>query len=302
MERIIINPENYEDIYIYNLNQCFNSWGGRQEYNWVFNRVVGENQSDIIVIKDKHDDVIAGSGITYRKLIIDDHHVTDIGIMTGSWTLPIAQGKGCFSKIIEVSKNICTLKRVPFLTAFVMESNPSFRRLKNAGSSLISTYHFVSKEIYYSDIKTITVLKKEPKIYSELYYNFIKAQKGYLKFYYTHEEFYQQYINRSKNTEILQIGDDYAVIEETENIIKVVFITFNTSSLINNTKALANWGLQTKSKKILIFTTKKEIAEALNILGFEYSSGYFTILNSSKDSSINMDIFNQVNINLGDKM
>ncbi len=81
MERIIINPENYEDIYIYNLNQCFNSWGGRQEYNWVFNRVVGENQSDIIVIKDKHDDVIAGSGITYRKLIIDDHHVTDIGIM-----------------------------------------------------------------------------------------------------------------------------------------------------------------------------------------------------------------------------
>ena len=42
MEKIIINPENYKEQYINNLNQCFNNWGGDKEYNWVFNRIVGK--------------------------------------------------------------------------------------------------------------------------------------------------------------------------------------------------------------------------------------------------------------------
>jgi len=303
MEKIIINPENYKEQYIYNLNQCFNDWGGDKEYNWVFNRIVGKKPSDIMIIKNENNEVIAGSGITYRKLKIDNQKVIDIGIMTGSWTLPEARGRGCFSKMIEISKNICKQNTVPFLTAFVMESNPSYRRLKHAGSHLISTYHFISKEVPYSNEYDISIVKSKSQAGVEIYDIFKKEQKDYFCFDYTYEDFSQQYINRIKNTELLRIGNDYAIIEESENIIKVLLISYyDKKKYEDNIKALTNWGLQTKSKKLLLFTTKKDIVEILNNQEFENLSSYFTILSTSGKVVKDIELFETININLGDKI
>jgi len=303
MENILINPKDYEDKYIYYLNLCFTNWGTDKDYNWVFNRTVGDKSSDIIIIRNEDNDVIAGSGISYRKLKTENNNTIDIGIMTGSWTLPKARGKGCFSKMIAISKDICNQKGVPFLTAFVMESNPSFRRLSDAGSLLIPTCHFFSKEVSYPDTGNISVVKEKSQIKSEIYYKFKKSQNDYLNFHYTTEEFFQQYINRIKNIELLKIGNDYAIIEETESIIKVLFTTYDSlSSFENNIKSIANWGLQNKSKKLFIFSTKEDITEVLKNLEFENLSGYYTVLSTSKDSVINKDMFNLININLGDKM
>jgi len=124
-----------------------------------------------------------------------------------------------------------------------------------------------------------------------------------VNFNYTIDEFYQQYGNRIKNTEIVKIFNDYAIIEETQNAIKVLLITCdNLSSFKNNIKSLVNWGLQNRSKKLFLFSTKKEIAEICNILDFENLQGYFTVLSTSKDSVHRKDIFIQININMGDKM
>ena len=65
MENILINPKDYEDKYIYYLNQCFTNWGTDKDYNWVFNRTVGDKTSDIIIIRNEDNDVIAGSGVSY---------------------------------------------------------------------------------------------------------------------------------------------------------------------------------------------------------------------------------------------
>ncbi len=301
MEKIIINPENYTEQYIQSLNQCFNNWGGDKEYNWIFNRTLGKKTSDIIVIKDEKNDAIAGSGVTYRRLIIDNKKTINIGIMTGSWTLPKARGKGCFSKIIEISKNICNQNDIPFLTAFVMESNPSYRRLKNAGSILMPTYHFISKETFPANKTNVLVISNKLKASIDIY----DRVKENLSFYYTYENFYQQYINRILNVEILKIENNYIIIEETENIIKVLLITYNNKIEFENIiTTLTTWGLEKKCKQILLFTTIKEIAELLDNLGFDNLSSYFTILNTSKELSNNKEIeqlHRRININLGDK-
>ena len=122
-------------------------------------------------------------------------------------------------------------------------------------------------------------------------------------FTYTNDEFFQQYLNRAKNIEIIKINNDYAVIEETENVIKVLLITYdNLSTIKNNLKSLVNWGLKKKSKKLFIFSTNKELAEVCKILDFENLQGYFTVLSTSKESVNNMNLFKQININMGDKM
>lgn len=303
MENILINPLNFKDKYINYINQCFPNWGSDKDYNWVLNRTVGDKTSDIIIIKNEEDDVIAGSGITYRKLKIENNAEIGIGIMTGSWTLPKARGKGCFSKIISISKDICNQKGVPFLTAFVMESNPSFRRLSDAGALLIPTYHCFSKEVSYPNASKISIVKRVSKVKSEIFCKFKNSQKNYLGFNYTPEEFFQQYIDRIRNIELLNIDEDYAIVEETENIIKVLFTTYgDLSSFEKNIQSIANWGLQNKSKKLLLFSTKKDIAEVLINLEFENLSGYFTILSTFKDTMVNKDMFKLLNINFGDKM
>lgn len=303
MENVAINPKDYRDEYINNLNKCFKNWGGHEEYNWIFQRTVGDKTPDIIVISDPNNEIIAGSGVTYRKLKVANQKTIDIGIMTGSWTLPQARGKGCFSKMIEVSKHICNQNDVAYLTAFVMESNPSYRRLKEAGSFLIPTYHYFSNETVYPNTSKVVAVDGQPKIYSEIYTKLTKSQQTNLNFNYTLEEFIAQYINRIKKIEILKIGDDYSIIEETESVIKVHLITYDNLSLFEyNVTSLANWGLENKSKKLLLFSTKKNEAEVLHKLKYDNSPGFFTVLSTCQNAKPNTDIFKQIAINMGDKI
>lgn len=50
--------------------------------------------------------VLAGSGISYRQLLLRNGQATTAGIMAGSWTLPEARGRGCCTRIIEESASI----------------------------------------------------------------------------------------------------------------------------------------------------------------------------------------------------
>ena len=305
MDSIHINPENYQVEYIRYLNQCFNNWGNEKEYDWAFNRTVGGITSDIVIIKDENNEVIAGSGITYRKLKNQDDSIIDIAIMTGSWTTPKARGRGCFTKIIDVSKEISRKKNVPYLTAFVMETNSSFRRLKNAGSLLYPSYNLYSPNVLYQNANesSISLISNKEQMISDVYNRYLKTQNKFTSFSYTTDEFFHQYLYRIKNTKIVKISNDYAIIEETENLNKVLLITYdNLSDFKNNIISLSNWGLQNNSKKLFLFSTNKEVAEICNILDFENLQGYFTVLSTSKNSVHNKDIFTQISINMGDKM
>lgn len=306
MESIDINPKNYQNEYIDYLNQCFNNWGKEKEYNWVFNRIIGGISSDIVIIKDENNKVIAGTGITYRKIKSQDESIIDIAILSGSWTLPDARGRGCFTKMIDISQKIANGKDVGYLTAFVMETNSSYRRLKDAGSLLYPTYHLFSPNVLYSDANEFSVklLSNNNQIISDIFDRFQKTQNDSTSFIYTKEEFSKQYLHRPKNTKIVKIYNDYAIIEETVNSNKILLMTYdNLNSLKDNIKSLINWGLQGNSKKnLFLFSTKKEVVEVCNILEFETLLGYFTVLGSSKNSDGITKMFKRVNINMGDKM
>ena len=303
MDQIIINPKDYVDEYINNLNQCFKNWGGLKEYDWVFNRIVGDKNADIIVINDENNEAIAGSGVSYRKLKGTGQAEFYIGIMTGSWTLPNARGKGCFSKMIQVSKEICHKNNVPFLTAFVMESNPSYRRLKDAGSFLVPTFHYFSQELVYPSKDEAVLVNGDEHLYTEIYTKFKKQGVDYLYFDYTDEEFMQQFINRNKKLEVLKINNDYALIEETDNLIRLHLVTYdNLDAFESNIKAIANWGLTNRTKKLFGFSSKEGIFEVLNKLKFESLPGFLTVLSSNPDTTPNYDAFKAININMGDKM
>lgn len=304
MEKFIINPENYQSTYIKNLNECFNGWGGDREYDWVFNRKVGEYPADILLIQNEEDGVIAGSGISYRKLSGKDISF-EIGIMTGSWTLPAARKKGCFTKMIHCSKDLCRENDVPFLTAFVTETNPSSRRLEAEGSFMYPTYHLFSPEVSFEDedLPLTTVLRNKEEHYQKIYDTVQETQADFLNFSYTYQEFVGQYLERIKDTTVLKINEDFAILEDGVNEVKVLLLTYsNKGSLRTNIKAVTNWCVNNRSLKAFYFTTREEFRNVGDNLGFNITPGYFTILNSSDNKVDKERNFKSLNINMADKM
>lgn len=303
MENIIINPDNYKNQYIQNLNECFKGWGGDREYKWVFERQVGPHHSDILLIENKEDGVIAGSGVSYRQLSNPENSI-DIGIMTGSWTLPAARRKGCFTKMINSSKELCRKNEVPFLTAFVTDSNPSSRRLRSEGSFMHPTYHLFSPEVPFKDSKlSAELVDHGVEEHRRIFHTVEQRQSKYLNFQYNFQEFVGQYLQRIKPTTILKIGEDYAILEDGINEIKVLLFTYSDiESLEENMKIITNWCLENKDKKAFFFSTRKQVFEVAGQLGFENLPGYFTILNSFNKEISYERIFENLNINMADKM
>ena len=303
MEKIIINPEDYQQEYIRYINECFNGWGQDREYIWAFDRRVGDKNADIMIIENEEGEVIAGSAVTYRKLRTPKGNTIDIAIMTGSWTLPKARGKGCFSKIISLSQGLAAKKEVPYLTAFVTESNASFRRLRDAGSILLPSSLLFSPEETFAGVNTpeVQVLQESEEVVSDIYSRFRNSHQATLSYDYTPDEFYQQYIHRPKKVEILKIGKEYAVVEETHNVIRPLLLTYESvEQFTHMVKSLTNWALENRSKKLLLFSTRTDLKEACEKLGFEVMQGYFTILPTADD--IDPEELMQLNINMGDKM
>ena len=298
MSIVVINPENYETNYLNYLNTCFPNWGNKTTFDWIFNRKCGLKKADFLILKDDNDQVIAGSAVTYRKLKLADKSIVDIGIMTGSWTLPEARGKGCFSQIIEESKIICSKNKVSYLTAFVTDINASYRRLKEADFFEKTAINFFSNDTLFS----ISNSNKEFKFKNNddlsidfWFDNYLKSNENKSSFVYNKTAFETQYLNRINQAQSVSINQSFFLFEDTQTIIKLLFITdFD----IENLQFFCNWIRETKNKKVMFFTSNAIEIEQLKNNNFTFVNGYLMIQNTTQNS----DIFNKLNINLGDKM
>lgn len=140
---VTINPADPAGRYLASLNACFPNWGGETAFRWAFGRTVRGPAADVMMLSEGGE-LLAGSAVSYRTLRTASGQEALIGIMTGSWTLPAARGRGCFTRVIEESVRLVSDKGGGFLLAFVTETNASFRRLEAAGATLYPTTYLVS--------------------------------------------------------------------------------------------------------------------------------------------------------------
>ena len=144
---MIVEPARPEEDgrYLDALASCFGGWGGEREFDFYFRRPFDGAVADRFVISDEGE-WIAGSAVSWRSLADGEERPRRIGIMTGSWTLPPARGRGCFQTIIEHSRRLCVARGADWLLAFVTQDNASRRRLEAAGSLMIPSLYLWSPE------------------------------------------------------------------------------------------------------------------------------------------------------------
>lgn len=225
--------------------------------------------------------------------------------MTGSWTLPAARKKGCFTKMINCSKDLCSEKNVPFLTAFVTETNASCRRLQSEGSFMFPTYHLFSPEEAFpdKDLPQPEVLNENEDLINTIYKTVQRRQSDYLNFSYTLEEFSSQYIYRIKETTIVKINNDFAILEDGVNEVKILLLTYENNDVFKtNIKAVTNWSLENRARKAFFFATRRILLDSCEEIGFKNLPGYFTVLDSLNKNVVYEELLDSLNINMADKM
>ena len=300
--KIFLNPENYNQDYLKYLNECFPNWGDEKTYNWAFNRKFNTFLSDFFIIKSEENQVLSGSAISYRTLKIYDKSY-QIGIMTGSWTLPLSRGMGCFTETIKKSSEIVANKKMPFLTAFVTESNASYRRLRDAGSLLINTNYIISQNLdksKLSNLETAAIIEKTEENLKYIYAQREEILKDKIHFDYDYNDFINQFVNRVNPTILLKIANEYAIIEETSKMFQLHYSSNYSFAIISK---IVDWA-NNQGKEIIFFSTDK-VHEFNNLESFKIVPGFFTILPNQASINLNMSaIFENTkfDIQYGDKM
>ncbi|MBC7640980.1 MAG: hypothetical protein H7174_01365 [Flavobacterium sp.] len=300
--KFITNPENYEQNYLENLNNCFPNWGNIETYNWVINRKFNNIKPDFFVIENDENQTLAGSAISYRKLKFQDNSYHEIGIMTGSWTLPISRGMGCFTETIKKSSELVALKRMPFLTAFVTKSNASFRRLQDACSYLLATNYIISEHLQNNNFRKnneVEILENNLEN-KKLIFNIRKQLlANTIHFDYDFNDFESQFIKRLNPVFLLNINKEYAIIEETQ---KMFQLHFSSTYSLADMEKIVNWA-NSFGKELIFFTTNIE-NEFVDNKNYKIVDGYFTILKNETSEKLDYNVVfdNKFNIEYGDKM
>lgn len=79
--------------------------------------------------------------MTHRLVRAPSGEVEAAGIMTSSWTVPAARGRGCLTNFVEWSREVVRARGSDLLLAFMTDTNASRRRLAAAGADLVPTWY-----------------------------------------------------------------------------------------------------------------------------------------------------------------
>jgi GNAT superfamily N-acetyltransferase len=277
------NPAGIENDYLAALNQCFPGWGGQDRYDWCFKRSLGGRAADLLLLADGKE-VLAGSGVSYREIGPASGPVATIGIMTGSWTLPAARGRGCFAQIIEESLAACRDRNARYLLAFVVETNASFRRLTAAGSRLYSTaYLFAPPALHldpHPEIGDAEIVSDPAAIVDALSGRAQLAPADFFRFHYgSLEEWRGQFVERPQQTYALRFrGGAVVILEINRELARILLLSPCGAMTAEDCIKAAALHAHTIGRRLASTTARPETIEIYRRLGFEAAPGFITLI------------------------
>lgn len=196
-----VDPREYLD----GANAAFGRWGDAAMFTWAF-----RDDAEILFLDDGERRATAGTGITWR-LLSDGRHAA---IMTGSWTLPEARGRGAFSQLFQATREIAS-ERDAVLLAFVRADNASARVLAAGGAEMHPTFYCRST-VASSVAEELDALDADPSLFTTL-------GMTRVTFVYTPDQWRAQFLLRP-NARIECVGrrgEWAAVVESTADFDRV---------------------------------------------------------------------------------
>jgi hypothetical protein len=294
-----------ERYYLESLNVCFPNWGGREMFDWCFSRETAGLRPDLMMLHDADAGrPVAGTANTYRRIRLPNGQAMIVGIMTGSWTLPEARGRGAFTRLISESIELAAARDAGLLLGFYARTNPSAGRLRAAGSALFPSWHCRSaaERRIAEDAGTRAYVECGTDDASGDGIDGIEDRQNIAdaaRLIYTADEFRDQFIRRPNPVMRVrsaatvragaQAGSDHqqiswsALVERTPAFDRVLSLTFSTPSVPSvdawaDAIEVLDARAAAAGRRVFCYTTQPEQAEALRDRGFEIVDGYISAL------------------------
>lgn len=270
-----INPIGIEAEYLAGLNRAFGHWGDRALYRWAFEREVGARAADLMVLRD-HGAIVAGSAVSYRTVRQGDDELL-VGVMSGSWTLPEARGRGAFSQMIVESRQLVASRGGTALIAFVTQDNASRRRLAAAGCIEVPTWYVASSSETSPPIEA-TVVERSAASADDLFQALRRWQAagtGAYVVYPSLDVWASQYLERPLPVERLSVAGGECLVELADVSDRVLWIDGPDQPAA--VAALLARAISA-SRQLFMFTAETGLAEAGMKLGMVARPGSVTVL------------------------
>ena len=272
-----VNPRDLEDEYVSGLNRSFGHWGDRRTYEWAFEREVGARAADLMVLRDGGQ-IVAGSAVSYRQVRSGEEAFLT-GVMTGSWTLPQARGKGAFSRVIDESRRLLAARGGTALIAFVTHDNASRRRLVAAGCLEVPTWYVVSNS---ATPRPASALAVEPSTVTvdelfRAYRRWQSAGPGAYVVYPSVEVWSSQYLERPLPVERLAVAGCHCLVERAASSDRALWIAGRDPAAA--VAALLARAIETE-RQLFFFTAQARLARTGIDLGMVAKPGSITVLDA----------------------
>ncbi len=194
------------------LNRCFDGGWDETLYQWYLARPFNGLKPDRIIISDEGEPV-AGSVINYRQLRAPDGGIRDIGIASGSWTLPEARGQGLFTRMMQASVSRAGENGCQYFLAFVTRDNASRKALERCGAAMVPAVYITSNGVPVAAAAHASIEKVQVSP-SEMHN--AAATSGPVRFYYASASAWAgQHLERPLPVDVYRLHGEYAIVEKT---------------------------------------------------------------------------------------
>jgi len=258
------------------LNTCFPGWGDERTFRWAYERPMQNQPAPDYLMITEDGKPIAGSGVNYRQVSFPNGASVIGGIMTGSWTLPVARGRGCFTMFIEESIRITRERTGALLLAFVTEDNSSCRQLCKAGAATFPTSYFTLKPEHPSG-PWESEWKEVDSISEKLFERWTSAREGFVRYGYASlGDWRSQIVDRCPKTVFLQSEDAFAVLGDRGDTYQLhAFLGTDGQSFREILQTVKYYSNRAR-KKLFLFSTDPALSEFCRTDGFLEKRGYLT--------------------------
>lgn len=264
------------------LNACFPGWGDERYFQWAFQRALQDLPLPDYMVLTEAGAEIAGSSVSYRRVLLRNGAAITAGIMTGSWTLPEARGKGCFSRIIQESIRITEQRGGALLLAFVTHDNPSCRQLLRAGAAQFPTSYLngltQGKALQMPAASTGRVFREVDSLEETLFERWVTSRAGFVRCGYASlADWQSQFVERPTKTILLQRNDGFAVLEEHPDTHRLLaYLPEEGEADADFLDALCQHAAK-RGKKLFHFCTDPELTKQLEGRNFNAKPGFITV-------------------------
>lgn len=265
------------DAYLAGLETAWPDWGGADRWQWVYERRCGGPPADLLGIEEAGA-LIAGSAVTYRRLrLASTSNEVLVGVMTGSWTVPAARGRGAFGLMVRASQRTVTGRGGALLLAFVTAANPSARRLASEGAAMWPSAYLIGdgtgpvgeEAAAPPEVGTIDELRD-------------RSWGRCTRVAYTAEEFADQFLGRPESTSPAVVAGAPAVLERVPGFLRVSALAAPDGALVDvygAVRALAG----SEGSQAFAYTTDERAAARAEVAGMRRMPGSLALIGCHPD-------------------